>query len=386
MAKRANGEGTLRKRSDGRWEARYVSPVDNKQHSIYGKTQKAVREKLQKILQEFSEYAELQGEDMSISAWLDIWLKNYTSNVKQSTLSTYRSAIETRIKPYIGEKSLKTLTTSDIQDIYTTLNKEGLSPKTVKNTHGVIHKSLAQAIKLRYIKYNVSEGCVIPKIERTDIRPLDEKDIVRFLKEIKGDKYEAIYFVTLFTGMRQGEVLGLTWDCIDFENNLIYLNKQLVKLRDRPKSYRFGSLKNGKSRTIYMSNSVADVLRKHQIAQDIARRNAGEAWIGDKTQWKDLVFTNETGECIANYFVYKRYKAIVERIGLGYSRFHDLRHSFAVISLQNGDDIKTVQDALGHHTSAFTLQVYAHSTQKMKQDSAQRMDAFIQQINHNNES
>ena len=95
------------------------------------------------------------------------------------------------------------------------------------------------------------------------------------------------------------------------------------------------------------------------------------------------MFTTETGEYIANHRVYKRYKKIAQRIGLQNSRFHDLRHSFAVISLKNGDDIKTVQDALGHHTSAFTLQIYAHSTRTMRQDSAQRMDAFIQQISSN---
>ena len=290
MAKRANGEGTLRKRSDGRWEARYVSPEDNKQHSIYGKTQKAVREKLQKTLQELSEYADLQGQDMPVSAWLDIWLKNYTSNIKPATLYSYTSAVRSRIKPYIGDKSLRQLTTNDIQNIYITMKNEGLTPKTIKDVHGVIHKALSQAVKLRYIKYNVSEACVIPKQERKEIQPMDNTDIAKFLRAVQGDEYEPVFFIALFTGMRQGEILGLTWSCIDFDNGMIHLSKQLLRSRDKSGCY-FGSLKNGKPRTIYISNSVAEVLMRRKEAQLIEKQNAGSMWTQEE-EWRDLVFTN----------------------------------------------------------------------------------------------
>lgn len=379
MAKRANGEGSLRRRSDGRWEARYYSPIDNKQHSLYGKTQKEIKEKLRKKLNELDENAVLEGDDMLVSTWLDIWLKNYTSNLKPLTQSTYLSTIETHLKPNIGDKTLRTLTTNDIQKIYVDLLKNGRSAKTIKNTHGVMHKTLEQAVKLHYIKYNVSEACVLPKVMPKEINPLDEDNIIDFLDAIKGDPYEQIYFVTLFTGMRQGEVLGLTWDNIDFNENIIYLNKQLIKKRDGSNEFYFGTLKNGKSRVIYISQIVANVLKDRKRIQSRDRRAAGAGWLA-KGQFKNLVFTNEFGEHLVHHTVYKHYKKIVKSIGIEESRFHDLRHSFAVISLQNGDDIKTVQESLGHHTSTFTLQVYAHSTRRMKTESARRMDDYIQGI------
>ncbi len=378
MAKRTNGEGTIRKRNDGRWEARYFDPIDGRQHSIYGKTQKAVSEKLRLTLCKIDEHRDIENIDILVTEWIDIWLKNYTSNIKPSTLVTYMGTIDTHLRPCIGAKKLRKLSGNDIQTIYTKMLEQGLSPKTIKNTHGVIHKILDQAIKLQYIKYNASEACVIPKVERKEISPMDEKDIAKFLEAIKGDKYEDVFFVTLFTGMRQSEVLGLTWDCIDFENNTVFLNKQLVKNRSNRKEFYFSSLKNGKSRQIYISNSVAERLKERKKRQEKERKSAGKSWMGNDTEWSNLVFTDDMGMHLYHHRVYRRYKQIVGSIGIAEKRFHDLRHSFAVISLQNGDDIKTVQETLGHHTSSFTLQVYAHSTNLMKKESANRMDKYIQ--------
>lgn len=380
MAKRTNGEGTIRKRNDGRWEARYFDPIDGRQHSIYGKTQKAVSEKLRLTLCKIDEHRDIENVDILVTEWIDTWLKNYTSNIKPSTLATYKGTIETHLRHTIGVKALRKLTANDIQRVYTGMQAQGLSPKTIKNTHGVIHKILDQAIKLRYLKYNVSEACVIPKVEQKEISPMDEEEIAEFLTAIKGDMYESVYFVTLFTGMRQSEVLGLTWDCIDFENNTIYLNKQLVRDRNNYKEFYFSSLKNGKSRTIYISRSIAEVLKQRKTEQEKARKSAGRNWVGRNTEWSNLVFTDEYGMHLNHTNVYKHYKRIVKRIGIGEKRFHDLRHSYAVLALQNGDDIKTVQEALGHHTSGFTLQVYAHSTNLMKKESANRMDKYIRSL------
>ncbi len=381
MAKRTNGEGTIRKRNDGRWEARYFDPADGKQHSIYGKSQKSVRERLRLILCRVDEHRDIDCVDISVSEWIDIWMKNYTSNIKASTLATYKGTIETHLRPNIGDKKLRNLTANDVQIIYTKMQEQGLSPKTIKNTHGIVHKMLGQAIKLHYLKYNVSEACVIPRVERKEISPMNEADIANFLAAIKGDKYESVYFITLFTGMRQSEVLGLTWDCIDFKNNTIYLNKQLVRDRNQYTEFYFSSLKNGKSRKIYISESVSEALKQRKVLQEKEKKMAGKNWIGDNTEWSNLVFTNDVGWHLNHHSVYKHYKRIVKEIGIGEKRFHDLRHSFAVISLQNGDDIKTIQETLGHHTSGFTLQVYAHSTNFMKKESANRMDEYIRSLN-----
>ena len=196
------------------------------------------------------------------------------------------------------------------------------------------------------------------------------------MKAIDGWKYELLYRVTLFTGMRQGEILGLTWDCVDFEHNTIYVNKQLQRTEKVGGKYVLVPTKSGRSRMITVAPSVMSLLKKQKSQQAQMQLLAGTDW---ENPW-DLVFTNDTGGHLVHMTVYKVFKEIVKSMGLEQARFHDLRHSYAVVSLESGDDIKTVQTNLGHATASFTLDVYGHVSQKMRQKSADRMEQFIQKI------
>ena len=203
-------------------------------------------------------------------------------------------------------------------------------------------------------------------------KPLNEDQIAAFLKAIKGHRYERVYLIALFTGMRQGEILGLTWDCIDFEKGTILIYRQLQKVDGR---YFFASLKNNKSRCITPAPYVMKVLKEQRRIQSEWHMKAGPVWKNT-----DLVFTNEIGEHLTHFTVYKHFKHIIKNIGIPEARFHDLRHTYAVVSLQSGDDAKTVQENLGHHSAAFTLDVYGHASERMKKDSAARMERFISGI------
>ena len=205
---------------------------------------------------------------------------------------------------------------------------------------------------------------------------MEQAEITRFLQAIQGTKYGLVYQITLFTGLREGEVLGLTWDCIDFQHNAIYINKQLQKTKKVGGTYCLAPTKNSRNRTILTAPSVMALLRKQKSQQAQMRLLAGEAW---NNSW-DLVFTNELGGHLCHCTVYKKFKAIVRELGMPEERFHDLRHSFAVASIESGDDIKTVQSNLGHATASFTLDVYGHVSQKMRQQSADRMEEFIQKV------
>ena len=134
------------------------------------------------------------------------------------------------------------------------------------------------------------------------------------------------------------------------------------------------SIKNDKARKIAPAPSVMQKLREQRAKQAEAQLKAGEAWSNPD----GLVFTNEIGGHLAHFTVYKHLKRIVRGLGLDAMRFHDLRHSYAVAALQSGDDVKSVQEALGHHAAAFTLDVYGHVTDTMRKQSAERMEGFIQ--------
>ena len=200
--------------------------------------------------------------------------------------------------------------------------------------------------------------------------------ISAFLEAIKGHQFENVYFVTLFTGLRQGEVLGLSWDCVDFSNNMLLINKQLRHDPDRTPSYSLDSTKRGKERHIAVAPRVMEILKVQRAWQKKCAEHAGSAW---DNSW-NLVFTNELGRHLCHETVYRNFKRIVRSIGLDKARFHDLRHTYAVAALESGDDIKTVQDNLGHATASFTLDVYGHVSKLMKMRSAQNMQHFIDKV------
>lgn len=381
--KNAQGAGTIRRRADGRWEARFTVGFDpgsgkQVQKSIYGKTQKEVREKLTQVTTELDEGTYMEPTKDTVAEWLDAWLEIYVKySVKPYTVDSYRRSCENYIKPALGKAKLAGLTAPQIQRFYNSLLAEkGLSPKTVKNVHGIFHRALGQAVKLGMIRNNPTDLCDLPKAKRKEIRPMEEKDIAVFLRAIEGSKFEPVYRVTLFTGMRQGEILGLTWDCVDFEHNAIYVNKQLQKTEKVGGKYALVPTKSGRSRMVTVAPSVMAVLKKQKSQQAQMQLLAGPDW---SNPW-DLVFTNEFGGHLVHMTVYKKFKEIVRTMGLDEARFHDLRHSYAVVSLESGDDIKTVQTNLGHATASFTLDVYGHVSQKMRQQSAERMEQFIQKV------
>ena len=381
--KNAQGAGTIRKRADSRWEARFTTgfdPASGKQvqKSIYGKTQKEVREKLAQITTELDDGTYMEPTKDTVEEWLDTWLETYVKySVKPYTLDAYQRNCDNYIKPMLGKIRLAALNAPQIQRFYNgLLTEKELSPKTVRNIHGVFHKALEQAVKLGMIRSNPTNLCDLPKVRRKEIHPMEQEEITAFLKAIEGCKYELVYRVTLFTGMRQGEILGLTWDCVDFQHNALYVNKQLQKTKKVGGQYALAPTKSGRSRMITVAPSVMNLLKKQKSQQAQMQLLAGQDW---KNPW-DLVFTNELGGNLSHFTVYKTFKEIVKSMGLEQERFHDLRHSYAVVSLESGDDIKTVQTNLGHATASFTLDVYGHISQKMRQQSADRMEQFIRKV------
>lgn len=391
--KAAAGTGTIRKKTVTRngkeytfWEARYTAGSDpgtgkQIQRSITGKTQKEVAKKLKEATAAIDSGTYIAPNKMTVGEWLDIWSAEYLGSVKPLTVSAYKATIKTHLNPGLGAVRLEQLNAHAIQSFYNSLcapekGDAALSPKTVKNVHGILHKALQQAVANGYIRFNPTDACILPRIVKKEIQPLDENQITTFLKAIKGHKYEDLFTVTLFTGMREGEALGLTWDCVDLSKGTILINKQLQLLRGTKGEYQLAPTKNSKGRSITLAPFVVTVLKKVKLNQLENRLRYGEFW-----ENSGYVFTNELGQHLKHVTVYKSFKKVMDEIGSPATRFHDLRHSYAVASIRSGDDIKTVQENLGHATASFTLDVYGHVTEKMKQDSANRMEQFIKSVN-----
>lgn len=383
--KNASGSGTIRKRSDGRWEGRYTTGIDPKtgkqiQKSIYGKTQKEVRQRLARIVTELDDGTYQEPCKMTVSEWLDIWLRDYQISVKESTAYLYKCQVELYLRPKLGNIPLEALNAHTIQHLYNALlqgedNKPPLSAKSIKNIHGVLHKALQQAVLLNYIRYNPTNACILPKIVKKEIHPLNDQETAQLLKLLKGHQYEIPLTVDLFTGLREGELLGLKWECVDFEKGTILIDKQLRRSQQKGGGYYFSPPKNNKSRTLTPAPFVMNLLHTQKARQALQRLAAGPAW-----EDQGMVFSNEFGRFISYRAIYDSFKRLVKQAGIPETRIHDLRHTYAVNCIRAGDDIKTVQSNLGHATAAFTLDVYGHFTDDMRTASAQRMESFIANV------
>ena len=375
-AKNPNGEGNIRRKPNGKYEGRIM--VNGKPYSVTGDSEEDVQAKLFKIKYPLSFAASIKPEEMTVAQFVEQWRGTYTRDIKKSTMQRYDLDIRLRIVPLIGDCKLAELKPVQITQLYNWVQDQGLSQKSIKNLHGTLHRILQDAVDNEYMPKNVADRAKIPKAteQAQEMRPLKDTEVPVFIKAIKGHKFETLYFVAMFTGMRESELIGLTWDCIDWENNRIRIYRQLPRDQEKGVADTFTTLKNGKSREIAPAAEVFSVLRKVKAEQAEKKLKACGKWNNPE----GFVFTDNNGEHVKRVTVYNNFKRIVSSIGLPEVRFHDLRHTYATIALQEGVDVKTVSHNLGHATVAFTLDKYGHVTERMKDDSAEKMGRFIGNI------
>ena len=247
--RRANGEGNIRKRKDGRWEGRYTvghDPETGKAiiKSVLGKTQTEVKEKLKKAIEENVGIDYGRAKNYTVGNWLEVWYENYAKiKMRPSTYLTYHGYIENHIKPQLGKIPLNDLTTLHLQQFYKKLLAEGrverieaqkqpkgLSAKTVRNIHQIISSALKLAIEQRLIARNPADGCALPKAERKEMQTLPVEQLTSFLREAKDSGVFALYYIDLTTGLRRGELLGLKWSDIDLEKGDLRVQRQIGRI------------------------------------------------------------------------------------------------------------------------------------------------------------
>ncbi|MCR4885727.1 MAG: site-specific integrase [Clostridiales bacterium] len=373
--KRINGEGNIRKRSEHSWEAS-LRTEDGERLYVYGGSQKEVKEKLQGIKAEIANGTYVPETEMTVGEWMDEWYECFTTGLKASSRARYEQDIRNHIKPGIGHIMLQELKLLHVQRFLNQCkDKKGLSLKTVKNIYLILSKAMSKAQTQGLIRNNPCAEVEIPSYDepQKEMRPLKDGEVSEFLARIKGNPFENLYYMALFTGMRESELIGLTWDCINFDTGNIHLYRQFKAIRGKSRTWTFTTLKNKQTRDFIVPPSVIRVLKKQKTQQAEWKLLYGSLYRNDN----NLVFTNEYGSHLATRTVYKRFKAIVTSMGLPDVRFHDLRHTYATLALQNGVDVKTVSHNLGHATVAFTMDKYTHMSMTMQKDSVSKMESFI---------
>ena len=379
--RRANGEGNIRKRKDGRWEGRYTvghDPETGKSiiKNVLGKTQAEVKEKLKKAIEENVGIDYGRAKTYTVGTWLEVWMENYAKvKLRPSTFKTSQGFLKNHIKPQIGSIPLADLTSLDLQRFYKHLldggrvdrieakkKPKGLAPKTVRNIHQMIGSAYNLAMEQKLVTRNPTQGCALPKVEHKEMKTLTSDQLGAFFQEARDSGVYELYYLDLATGLRRGELLGLKWTDLDVESKMLSVTKQVNRINGElavspPKT-------RNSIRTLALPQQAVDLL----IAEH--KKHSRNPY---------LFPSPKTGTMYDPDAFRRTHDKILKAIGAEHIRFHDLRHTFATLSLKSGVDVKTLSGALGHYSAGFTLNTYTHATAQMKQDAADTIGGVISQ-------
>jgi len=372
MTRRGHLEGSIRHRSDGRWEARYrVS--GGRQRSVYAKTRKGAQDQLRSALAAVEGGVRPVSGRLTTSAYLDEWLESSVRpRLRPTTAESYAFVVEQYLKPSLGRVPLAKLAPEHVQSMLRYLaspeRSRLLSSTTVRYAHTVLRAALGRALKAGYVGRNVATLVDPPAKARIERQPLSATQVGVLLAATKGDRLAAMWATAVGMGLRQGELLALRWSDVDLEGDLLTVRHTLQRgtgALAEPKTQR------GR-RTLVVPAFVSASLREHRRRQLGERVAAGPSWHD-----LELVFATRTGRALNPRLVTKEFHEAVSRSGLPRQRFHDLRHACATLLIEHGEELAVVSQILGHSNLSTTADVYAHLTRGMQARAARRMDELL---------
>ena len=373
MGKRGNGEGSIGRRKDGLYMARYTvqTATGTKRKTLYGKTRSEVSAKLSKALTDREGGLTYDAGKQTVEEYLARWLSNSVRDtVRQRTYERYESIVRVHLAPAIGKVKLKALTPDHVRGLYRKKLDGGLAPRTVLHIHRTLSKALKQATDDGLIPRNAAAPVKPPRPSREEIRPLNREQVRALFEAAREDRLEALYLVAVTAGLRRGELQGLKWEDLDLEAGTLQVQRTLSE----PKGgYVFEAPKAGKGRNVRLTRKAMAALREHRKRQLEERMQKAGLW-----REQGLVFPSAVGTPLWGGNLNRAFKTLLKRAGLLHSfRFHDLRHTCATLLLRQGVNPKFVQELLGHRDVSLTLNTYSHVLPDMGDVAASAMDEAL---------
>ena len=376
MTRRGPNEGSIYQReSDGKWVGMLSLGFDGsgkrRRKPFYGGTQREVRVLLERAKVDIEKGLPVPSSEPTVAELLEDWFRHGVE-VKDWTPATaqgYRSIIDTHLLPALGRHRLRKLTPRHVQSLLNELTARGRDPQTVKNVRAALRSALSLAMKRELVSRNVATLTDAPRVERSEITPLNPDEARTFLAAVSGHRLSPLFTVATALGLRQSEVVGLAWNAVDLDG--LYLEVRQRTYR-KGGEWHTGRTKSGRARTIPFPVEIATVLRQQRTAQLEDRLRAGSAW-----EDSGLVFTNTTGGALYGPYVTRTMQRLMREAGLQRKRFHDLRHTAATLMLVMGVPLETIQETLGHASFRTTKDIYAHVLPSMQREAADKMGAFL---------
>lgn len=358
--RRTKGEGTiyLDKKSK-RWVAQITLPNGQRKGKT-SKNQKVVRDWLIDQQKSAKDGLYVTNDRIKLGDFIDRYTEDVARHtLRPSSLASHNSYVTNHIKPEIGNIRLNQLRPDQLQAFYNRKLTEGLSKRTVQYMHAILHKVLNQALRWGLVLRNVADLVDVPRPDRKPPTIWSAEQVREFLQAVKNSTYYPIYILAVYTGMRQGEILGIHREDVDLEAGVINVKYQLQPIKGQ--GLVVTNVKTEKSRRpITLPSTALEVLEMHL----------------DRIQ-DGLIFTAPSGQPIWAANVYRHFKKTIRNLELPEIRFHDLRHAHATLLLQAGVNPKVVQERLGHSQISLTLDTYSHVVPSLQEEAAAKIEGLL---------
>lgn len=365
--RRSNQEGSVYKRSSGSWLAQ-VS-IQGRRISKSFPTQREARAWIKRMQEQIECGLSVSGARITVGEYLELWLENTRSTLRPKTWIQYQGIVRNHLTPALGEIRLNDLQPQQIHSLYNHKMANGISRRTTKLIHSVLHRALVMAQRQGLIIRNPSQVVEVPRVIRHEMVVLDDTQVRQFLITARGRRLETLYHLAFTTGMRQGELLGLMWKDIDWAGCVIHVSRQLQRIRNQGLKFVEPKTQSG-NRLIQFGPETLRQLMEHRRRQDQERAHG-------KWQDLDMVFASTIGTPMDLRNIHRDFKDILHDAGLPNMRFHDMRHTAATLMLLHGIPLLVVSRRLGHAKPSITLDIYGHYLPGMQGMAASLMDELV---------